>query len=114
MAESKVVVFSQLGVARHSGLCEFHSCGLCREVSHQGRNEGGTMPRAPNHWGTPKSRNNGASFSSMQYIYSQNTLGSNMEAPNLFFPQAQPNLGTTFCHIVNSSQKSHLWRLHLS
>jgi len=46
---TNVVVSSQLELIRHSGLCEFHSCALCREVSHQGRNEGGTMPLAPNH-----------------------------------------------------------------
>jgi len=72
-------------VVRHSGLSEFHSFAICREVSHQRRNEGGT---------TPKRRITGAGrrkvlilsqfFSSMQYIYSQKILGSNMEAPNLF------------------------------
>jgi len=52
ICRTDVVVFSQLGeVVRHSGLCEFHSCTLCHEVSHQGRNKGGTMPRAPNHLG---------------------------------------------------------------
>jgi len=59
---TNVVVFSQLEVVRHSGLCEFHSCALCREVSHQGRKKGGILPRVPNHWGAPKSRNNIASF----------------------------------------------------
>ena len=41
---------------------EFHRCELCREVSHQGRNKRGTMPRTPNHLAPPKSRNNAASF----------------------------------------------------
>jgi len=50
-----VVVFSQLGeVVRHSGLCEFHSCVLCREVSHQGRNEGAQCPGRRITWGRPK------------------------------------------------------------
>jgi len=59
------VVFSQLGeVVRHSGLYkfQFHSCPLCLELSHQGRNKGASMPRAPNHWGAPKSRNNVVNF----------------------------------------------------
>jgi len=42
------------------------------------------MPRAPNNWEAPESPNNVASFSSIQYIYSQKTLGSDMGAPNLF------------------------------
>ena len=46
-----VVVFSQVEAVRYSGLFEFHSCALCREVSHQVRNDGDTMPRAANHWG---------------------------------------------------------------
>jgi len=63
MAQLTLVVFSQIGeVVRHSGLCEFHSSALCREVSHQGRNEGGSMPRAPNLLEAPKSRNNVAGF----------------------------------------------------
>jgi len=59
---TNVVVFSQWEVVRHSGHCKFHSCALCREVSHQGRNEQGTTPRTPNHLAPPKSRNNAASF----------------------------------------------------
>jgi len=45
------------------------------------------MPWAPNHWGAPKSRNNVASFffNAVQTVgYSQNILGSTMDAPNLF------------------------------
>jgi len=34
---TNIVVFPQLGeVVRPSRLCEFYSCTLCREVSHQG------------------------------------------------------------------------------
>jgi len=97
MADSNVDVFSQLEVTQHSGLCEFH-----------------TMPRAPNHWGEPKSRNSVSIlfFNAVQLL--PNILGSNMEALNLIFPRAQSNLGTSLCHTVNSSQKSHLWCLHLS
>jgi len=47
MAQLTLVVFSQLEVVRYSGFCGFHNCGLCREVSHQGRNDRGSMPRAP-------------------------------------------------------------------
>ena len=59
---TKVVVFFQSEAVRHSGLCEFHSCALCREVSHKERKEGDKMPWAPNHWGVLKSRNNVAGF----------------------------------------------------
>jgi len=45
---------------------------------------GGTMFGAPNHWEVPKSPNNVASFSLIQYIYFQKTLGLNMGTPNLF------------------------------
>jgi len=42
---TNVVLFSQLGhVVQHSWSCEFHSCALCREVSHQGRHEGAPCP----------------------------------------------------------------------
>jgi len=47
----ELVIFSQVEAVRYSGLFEFHSCALCREVSHQVRNDGDTMPRAANHWG---------------------------------------------------------------
>jgi len=60
--DTRVVVFSEVEVIRYSGLFEFHSCALCCKVSHQVRNEGGTMPRAPNHWGVPKSLNDVASY----------------------------------------------------
>jgi len=40
MAETDILisVLSQFqgDVGPHSGLCEFHSCALCREVSHHG------------------------------------------------------------------------------
>jgi len=40
MAETDILrsVLSQFrgDVVPHSGLCEFHSCALCREVSHHG------------------------------------------------------------------------------
>jgi len=63
MAQLPFVVFSQLGeVVRHSGLYEFYSCALCREVSHQGRKKGASLRRTPNHWGGPKSRNNVVNF----------------------------------------------------
>jgi len=63
MAQLTLVVFFKLGeVIQHLGLCEFDSCALCREVSHQGRNEEGSMPRTPNHWRAPKSRNNVVRF----------------------------------------------------
>jgi len=57
-------------VVRNSGLCEFHSCALCREVSRQGRDEGGkghTSPgrRITGDWRAPKSPNNVAGFSSI-------------------------------------------------
>ena len=40
-----VAMISQIGeVFRHSVLCEFHSCALCHEVSHQGLN-----PRVRGH-----------------------------------------------------------------
>jgi len=46
LGRTNVVVFSQFGeVVRHSGLCEFQSCQIVTIVSHQGSNEGGTMPR---------------------------------------------------------------------
>jgi len=42
---TNVVVISEFGeVVRHSGLCRFHSCALCCEVSHQGCNEGAQCP----------------------------------------------------------------------
>jgi len=42
-----VVVISEFGeIVLHSGLWEFHICTLCREVSHQGRNEGYNAPDA--------------------------------------------------------------------
>ena len=45
-----------------------------------------------NHWeGVEKSQQCRKFFSSMQYIYSQNTIGSNMEATNLFLAPG-PNL----------------------
>jgi len=36
-----------------------------------------------------------------------------METPNLFLARAQSNLSTSLCHTVDSSQKPHLWCLHL-
>jgi len=37
---TNVAVISQFGqVVRHSGLCKFHSCAFCGEVSYQGHNE---------------------------------------------------------------------------
>ena len=88
-----VAVISQFGeVIRYPGLCEFHSRALCREVSNQGCNKGGkggSMPLEPNRWVAPKSPNNVASFFfSVQYIYSEKALDSNMVAPNLFFAPA--------------------------
>ena len=58
---------------------------LCAKEKLRGRKEGGTMPRAPSHWGAPKSPYNVASMLlfSMQYIYSQKTLVWNTRAPNL-------------------------------
>jgi len=43
-----VTMISQFGeVVRHSGLCEFHSCAVCREVSHQWHNVGGKGAKCP-------------------------------------------------------------------
>jgi len=86
MAQLTLVVFFELGeVVRHSRLCDIHSCARCREVSQQGRNVGGSMPGRRITGGRRKVATMSYVFSSMQYIYFQNTLGSNMEAPNLFF-----------------------------
>ena len=45
---------------------------------------GGTMPRAPNHWGRKKVPTMSLVLSSIYYIYSQKPLGSNIRAPKLF------------------------------
>jgi len=67
------------------------------------------MPRAQ-----PKSRNNVASvfFNAVHLLTTYLTASSNMEAPNFFLARAQSNLGTSLCHNVDSSQRSHLWCLH--
>ena len=62
----------------------WQSCEICREVSHQGRNEGETMPGRRITGGRRKVATVSQVFSSMQYLYSKNSLGSNMAAPNLF------------------------------
>jgi len=54
------------------------------------------MPRTPNHWAPPKSRNNVPSFFFNAGHLIQNSLGSNMETPNLFLAAGEPNLGTPF------------------
>jgi len=46
--------------------------------------KGETMPRAPSHWGYRKVPTMLPLLSSIQYIYSRKTLGSNMGVPNLF------------------------------
>jgi len=77
-----MAVISQFGqVVTHSGLCKFHSCALFREVSHQGRNEEGKGAEYPGRRKVPKMSQ---VFSSIQYIYSEKTLGTNMGAPNSF------------------------------
>jgi len=69
---TNVVVFSQFEeVLRPSGLCEFHSCTICREVSHQWRNEDGAMPGRRINGGRRRAPAMSQVFSSMQCIYSQ-------------------------------------------
>jgi len=104
MAELTLVVFSQLEVVRHSGFFGFHSCALCREVSHQGRNDGGSMPHTLNHWGAPKSRNKVFFFNAMHLLpkcfrfkYGGAKLvscpGCNLTSVRPFVTQVTP-----FCH----------------
>jgi len=111
---ANVVVFSHLGeVVRHSGLCEFHSCALCREMSNQGRNLGGTIP-GRQITGAPKSRNNVASFFFNAVHLLSTYLRFKYEGAKLvFLSRVQSNLGTLLCHTVDSSPKSDLWCLHL-
>jgi len=113
---TKVFVISQFGeVVLYSGLCEFHSCALCCEVSHLGSNAGSTMSGAPNYWGVLKSPSDVTSFffNTVACIYSQKTLGLNIRAPNLFFCSVRHLTSIRPGHTVDSSQKSHLWRLHM-
>ena len=116
MAQLPFVVFSQLGeVVRHSGLYEFYSCALCREVSHQGRKKGASLRRTPNHWGGAEK-----SQQCRKFFLQSNTFTSKIPKVQIwrrrtcFLPRAQSNLGTHLCHTVDSSQKSYLWCLHLS
>jgi len=96
---TNVVLISEFGeVVLHSGFCEFHSCALCCEVSHQGRHEGEQCPGRRITGGAPKSRKMSQVFSSIQHIYSQKTLGSNMGAPKLFLSRAASNVGTPTSH----------------
>jgi len=53
-------------------------------------------------------------FNTVACIYSQNTLGLHMGAPNLFFCPARHLTSIRPGHTVDSSQNSHLWRLHVS
>jgi len=77
---TNAVVSFQLGeVFRHSRLCEFHSC-RCHTRDFVAKCHTRDITRGESLGDAEKSQ----VFSSM-HICSQNTLGSNMEAPNLFF-----------------------------
>jgi len=56
----------------------------CCCTYNQGRNEGGKIPREPNHYGgAEKSQEMSQVLSSIQYICFRKTSGLNMGAPNL-------------------------------
>ena len=110
---TNVAVISEFGeVVPHSGLWEFHSYPLCCEVSRQGRNERGTMSGAPNHrgerWKVPRMSQVFLQYSTLTPKRPQvRTWGANLvPCPGRHLTSIRP------CQ-VDSSQKSHLWRLHL-
>ena len=79
-----VVIFQFRELVLHSGLRNFHSCALCCEVSHQGRNEGSQCPERRITGWRRKVPTMSQVFSSVQCIYSQKILGSNIGRANLF------------------------------
>ena len=121
-ARTNAAVTSPFGeVVRHSGLCEFHSGALCREVSHgntRGATRGARETQCPGLRITGDCRKvpiMSQVFSSIQYIYSQKALGSNMgrHCQTCFLPRAPAHFGTLLCRTVDSSKKFYLSRLHL-
>ena len=84
---TKKAVICRFGeVVQHSGPWGFLSGALYREVSHQWRNDravghNGLGAESP---GRRKVPTMSYVFSSIHYIYSQKTSGSNMGAPNSF------------------------------
>jgi len=99
MTELTLVVFSQLKVVRHSGFFGFHSYALCREVSHQGGNDGGSMPHTPNHWGAPKSRNKVFFFNAIHLL--PKYLRFKYGGAKLV---SCPGCNLTFCHAGDSAK----------
>ena len=116
---TNVAVVSQLGqVVWHSGLCKFHSCALCREVSHQGRNEdgkGGTCLGRRFTRGRQKVPKMSQVFLQYGAITPKRPRVEHGGAKLFSFPGRHlTSVACARCHTVKSSQKFHLWRLHLS
>jgi len=89
---TNVVVISEFGeVVRHSGLCEFHSCAL----------------------GAPKSPNNVAGFFFNTVHLLPKDLRFEHGCAQIVTCPGRNLTSVRPCHTVDSSQKSHLWRLHL-
>ena len=107
-------MFSQFEeVFRPSGLCEFHSCIICREVSHQWRSEGGTM-RGRNHWGADAEKSQQCRKLFLQCSLLPKYLKFKYGGAKLVSCRRRNLTSVSPFVTPRTLQKSHLWRLHLS